>query len=136
MKIIITEEQNEKLNRKIILAVEKLGLPQAREMFGDEIIKQTYIDNPSSFLDQFKNLRPIEKGIEMIYVDNDKLPLFYYYKQDQETKDGYYFIHYSRIWSFFSEVMDYSYTEIKEIMKEWLGTTYNLRGLTPGIFNY
>jgi len=136
MKIIITEEQNEKLNRKIRLAVEKLGLPQAREMFGDEIIKQTYIDNPSSFLDQFKNLRPIEKGIEMIYVDNDKLPLFYYYKQDQETKDGYYFIHYSRIWSFFSEVMDYSYTEIKEIMKEWLGTTYNLRGLTPGIFNY
>ena len=34
MKIIITEQQNEKLNRKIRLAVEKLGLPQAREMFG------------------------------------------------------------------------------------------------------
>jgi hypothetical protein len=136
MKIIITEEQNEKLNRKIRLAVEKLGLPQAREMFGDEIIKQTYIDNPSSFLDQFKNLRPIEKGIEMIYVDNDKLPLFYYYKQDQETKDGYYFIHYSRIWLFFKEVMGYSYTETKEIMKKWLGEIYNLRELTPGIFNY
>ena len=35
MKIIITEQQNEKLNKKIRLAVGKLGLVQAREMFGD-----------------------------------------------------------------------------------------------------
>ena len=31
MKIIITEEQNEQLNRKIKLTVEKLGLTQARD---------------------------------------------------------------------------------------------------------
>jgi hypothetical protein len=34
MKIIITEQQNEKLNKKIRLAVEKLGILQTINMFG------------------------------------------------------------------------------------------------------
>ena len=131
MKIIITEQQNEKVNRKIRLTVEKLGLPQSREIFGDEIIKQTYIDNPSSFLNQFNNLTPIEKDDKIYYVDNDDLPLFYYYKEDQELKNGEYWINYYRIWSFFSDIMGYDDIEIQEIIKEWSETTYNLRGLTP-----
>ncbi len=130
MKIIITEQQNEQLNRKIRLAVEKLGLEQAREMMGDEIIKQAFIDDPLSFLDQFNNLKPIEKNDKIYYVDNDNLPLFFYYIEDQESKNGYYYINYYRIWSFFSRVNDYNYTEIQEIIEEWLGTTYNFRGLT------
>ena len=80
MKIIITEEQNEQLNKKIRLTVEKLGLGQAREMFGDDIIKQAFIDNPSLFLNQFNNLKQDEKAGQIFYVDNDNLPLFYYYK--------------------------------------------------------
>ena len=136
MKIIITEEQNEQLNHKIRLTVEKLGLVQAGEMFGKDIIKQAFIGNPLSFLEQFNNLKPVEVGKEIYYVDNDNLPLFYYYKQDQETKNGYYFIHYSRIWLFFKEVMGYSYTETKEIMKKWLGEIYNLKGLTPVLSDY
>jgi hypothetical protein len=131
MKIIITEHQNEKVNHKIRFAVEKLGLSQAREIMGDELIKQGYIDNPLSFLDQFNNLRPVEKDDEIYYVDNDNLALFSYYKKEQESKNGDYYINYYRIWSFFEDVMGYDYTEIQEIMKEWLGTTYNLRGLTP-----
>ena len=137
MKIIITEQQNEKLNRKIRLTVEKLGIKQSLNMFGDEIIKQAYIDNPLSFLNQFNNLTPVEKSGEIYYVDNDNLPLFYYYKKDQESENGFYYISYSRIWSFFSDIMGYNFTEIQEIMKEWLGTTYNLRGLTPNrLFNF
>ena len=131
MKIIITEQQNEKLNRKIRLATEKLGLEQSLEMFGDEIIKQAYIENPSLFLNQYNNLKPVEEGGKIYYVDNDNLPLFYYYKEDQESKNGLYYINYDRVWSFFYETIGYSYTETQEIMKDWLGTTYNLRGLTP-----
>ena len=101
MKIIITEQQNEKLNKKIRLVVEKLGLPQSREIFGKEIIKQSYSNNPPSFLNQFNNLRPVEKGNKIYYVDNDNLPLFYYYKEEQDSKNGYYYINYHRIWSFF-----------------------------------
>ena len=100
-------------------------------MFGKDIIKQAYIENPESFLDQFNNLRPVEKGDKIFYVDNDNLPLFMYYKEDQDSKYGHYYINYYRIWLFFGEIIGYNYTEIQEIMKEWLGTTYNLRGLTP-----
>ena len=132
MKIIITEEQNEQLNHKIRLAVEKLGLKQSLDMFGKDIIKQAFIDNPLSFLDQFNNLKPVEKDDKIYYVDNDNLALFFYYIEDQESKNGYYYINLYRIWSFFEDVMDYSRTEIQEIIEEWLGTTYNLRGLTPG----
>ena len=122
---------NEKLKYKIKSVVEKLGLKQSREMFGDEIIKQAYIDNPLSFLNQFNNLRPVEKDNRVYYMDNDNLPLFMYYKEDQDSKYGHYYINYYRIWLFFEEIIGYNYTEIQEIMKEWLGTTYNLRGLTP-----
>ena len=131
MKIIITEEQNEQLNRKIRLAVEKMGLEQSRQMFGDELIKQVYIDKPSLFLNQFNNLKPVEKDDKIYYVDNDNLILFYYRKKDQDSKNGYYFINYGRIWSFFDDVMGYNYTKTQQIIKEWLGTIYNLRGLTP-----
>ena len=131
MKIIITEQQNEKLNRKIRLVVEKLGLEQSLDMFGNNVIKQAYIDNPSLFLNQFNNLKPVEKGNKIYYVDNDNLPLFFYYKKEQDSKNGEYWINYYRIWLFFRRVMGYRRTEIQEIIKEWLGTTYNLRELTP-----
>jgi hypothetical protein len=121
---------NEKLKYKIRVSVEKLGLVQSLEMFGKDILKQVFIGNPLSFLDQFNNLKPIEKNDKIFYVDNDNLPLFYYYKEDQESKNGNYYINYYRIWSFFSRVNDYNYTEIQEIIEEWLGTTYNLRELT------
>jgi hypothetical protein len=124
---------NEKLKYKIRSTVEKLGLGQSLEIFGKDILKQTYIDNPLSlsFLDQFNNLRPVEKDNEIYYVDNDNLPLFSYYIVEQDSKNGYYYINYHRIWLFFDDIMGYNYTEIQEIMKEWLGTTYNLRELTP-----
>ena len=122
---------NEKLKYKIRSTVEKLGLNQSLEIFGEDIIKQAYIDNPSLFLIQFNNLKPIEEDGEIYYVDNDKHPLFHYNKEDQELKNGYYWINYNRVWLFFSSVMGYKRVEIKGIMKEWLGTTYNLRGLIP-----
>ena len=122
---------NEKLKYKIRSTVEKLGLEQSLDMFGEDIIKQVYIDNPSLFLNQFNNLKLVEQDGEIYYVDNDNLVLFYYYKIDQESENGFYYINFDRIWSFFSEVMGYNHTEIQEIMKEWLGTTYNLRELTP-----
>jgi hypothetical protein len=131
MKIIITEEQNEQLNKKIRSAVEKLGLEEGRRMFGDELIKQAFIDNPSLFFEQFNSLKPIEKGDKVYYVDNDNLTLFFYYKKDQELKNGYYYISYYRIWAFFEEVMGYNPIKIKGVMKEWLDTIYKLTELKP-----
>ena len=122
---------NEKLKYKIRIVVGKLGVKQSLDMFGKDIIKQVYIDNPSLFLIQFNNLNPIEEDDEIYYVDNDKHPLFHYNKEDQELKNGYYWINYDRVWLFFSSVMGYEGAETQQIIKEWLGTTYNLRELTP-----
>ena len=124
----------EKLKYKIKVSVEKLGLKQSREMFGDELIKQVYIDNPLSFLEQFNNLKPVEEDGRICYVGNDDVPFFFILKKEQESKNGYYWVNYHRIWSFFSDIMGYDRTENKEIMKEWLGITYNLRELTPTVF--
>ena len=74
----------EKWIYKIRSVVEKLGLTQSLEIFGKDILKQVYIDNPLSFLDQFNNLKPVELDDKIYYADNDNLPLFYCYKVEQE----------------------------------------------------
>ena len=116
MKIIITEEQNEQLNHKIRLTIEKLGLTQARELFGDNIIRQTYINNPSSYLNQFNKLKAIEKDDKIYYVDNDNTPIFFYFKQSELNKHGYYYINNEKIWSFFYKIMGYDEKVTKTII--------------------
>jgi len=130
MKFIITEEQSEKLNHKVKTMVNKYGFDETLRLFDDniDVIKRAYQDNPLEFLDQFNDLRPIEKGDKILYVDKDRNPLFYYYLDDN---NGYVYINYERIWMFFEEVIGLEYDEIKDIIKNWLEETYNLRGLTP-----
>ena len=127
MKIIITENQSNKINNRIKSTVEKLGFENALKIFGGnkDIIRRAYEDNPSSFLNQFNNLKLVVKNDMTFYVNKDKLPLFFYYQ------NGDCYINYDRIWSFFEDVFDYDYTEIQELIKIWLEKTYNLGELTP-----
>ena len=53
-----------------------------------------------------------------------------YYKEDQESKNGYYYINYDRIWSFFEFYFDMESKEIKDLI------TYNLRVLTPEFWSW
>ena len=108
---------NEKLKYKIKSVVEKLGLPQSRQMFGDNLIQQAYINNPLLFLNQFNNLTPVEEDGDIYYVDNNDEILFSYYKKDQDSKNGYYWIRRNIIIIFLNEIMGYTHDEIKEIMK-------------------
>ena len=94
MKIIITEQQNEKLNKKIKLVVEKLGLKQSLEMFGKDIINRTFIDEPYLILSEYNKIKPIESGGQTLYLDDNKNVVFTYYTQDQEDKKGYYFFNF------------------------------------------
>jgi len=130
MKFIITEEQNEKFNQKVKSMVNKFGIEHTLTMFDDntDIIRRTYQDNPLEFLNQFNDLTPVEKDDKIYYVDKNRLPLFYYYRNKNYTK--IYFDN-SRIWLFFSRIIGLSYDNIKVIMKKWLEETYNIKGLTP-----
>jgi hypothetical protein len=130
MKFIITEEQSEKLNHKVKSMVNKYGIEETLRLFDDnaDIIKHAYQDNPLEFLEQFNDLTRIEKGNMIYYVDNDRTPLIYYY---MDKINGYVYINYDRIWSFFEDVIGLKRSEILNILKNWLEETYNIRALTP-----
>jgi len=127
MKFIITEEQNEKLNHKVKSMVNKYGFEETIRLFDNnkDIIRRAYMDNPSSFLNQFNDLIPVEKDDKIFYVDKDRLQLFYYYP------DGRVYINYDRIWMFFEGVIGLNRSDIEYIINNWLEETYNLVGLTP-----
>jgi len=130
MKFIITEEQSEKLNHKIKSMVNKYGVEETLRLFdyNKDIIRRTYQDNPSEYLNQFNDLSMVEKDNVIYYVDEDDMPLFQFYS-DNTNKYSYNNVH--RIWMFFSEIIGLDYEEIQDILKNWLEEVYNIKGLTP-----
>ena len=76
----------------------------------------------------FGYLTEVVKGSRTYYVDENRLPLFFYY---QDEKNGTVYLNYDRIWSFFELVFRYNYQQIQGLTKTWLEETYNLRGKTP-----
>lgn len=132
IKTILKEESDNPINKKVRLAVEKLGFDKAVKMFGGygnlDIIKRAYQDNPLSFLDQFKNLTPVKKGEVMFYVDENNIPLFAYYKDDGRHIVN---IDNDRMWEFFGEVFNYDWDEIQSLFKVWLSEVYGLENTKP-----
>jgi hypothetical protein len=76
----------------------------------------------------FGDLTPVVKDDKTFYVDKDRKPLFFYY---QDSKNGYVYVNYERIWVFFESIFGLNYSDSQEIVKVWLEETYNLRGVTP-----
>ena len=121
---------DEKLKYKIKSTVDKLGILQCREMFGDDIIKEVYIDNPESYLDHFKNLRKID-NLFIEYIDNhdDEYAVFYYRTKGQKV-----FFNNSLIWDFFYMLMDYNTPQVEKTLRNWLKENYNIIGFKPNPF--
>jgi hypothetical protein len=118
---------DDKLKYKIRTSVEKLGIIQARELFGDELIKQSYVDNPESYLVQFKNLRKIEDlFINYITNHNDECVVFFYNPNNKRI-----FFNNTLVWDFFYEIMDYNQKEIEKILRIWLDENYNIKYSLP-----
>jgi hypothetical protein len=119
-----------KHNNKIKSTISKYGIELSINMIvgGTDTIKQIYNNNLLEFLNQFNYLIPVENDNKIYYVNKDRLPLFYYY---QDEENGYVYINYERIWVFFSKVIGLEYKEIQGIIKNWLDEVYNLSGLTP-----
>ena len=130
IKTILKEESDNPINKKVRLAVEKLGFDKAVKMFGGnlDIIKRAYQDNPLSFLNQFNNLTPVKKGEVMFYVDENNIPLFAYYKDNGRHIVN---IDNDRMWEFFGEVLDYDWDEIQSLFKVWLSEVYGLENTKP-----
>jgi hypothetical protein len=81
---------------------------------------------------EFGDLTKVVKDDKTYYVDEDRKPLFFYY---QDSKNGYVYVNYERIWVFFESIFGLNYSDSQEIVKVWLEETYNLRGVTPLLEN-
>jgi hypothetical protein len=82
---------------------------------------------------EFGNLTEVVRDDKAFYVDENRKPLFYYY---QDSKNGYVYINYDKIWVFFESIFGLNTLQTKEILKVWLEETYNLRGVTPLFYFY
>ena len=118
----------DKLKYKIKSTIEKLGIIQCREIFGDDIIKQVYIDNPESYLDHFKNLRKVDNFLWISYMNyhNGECVVFFHNNKNKRI-----FFNNALIWDFFYEIMDYNQKEIEKILRIWLDKNYNIKYSLP-----
>jgi hypothetical protein len=78
--------------------------------------------------DNFDDLKKVIKDGEPYYVDSERKPLFLNFKG---SENRFVYINYHRIWSVLEDDFGLNYGEIQELIKKWLGETYNLMGFTP-----
>jgi hypothetical protein len=134
MKIIITEEQNRTISDKLKSITKKMGWRTASKSVGGfrNLIKLGFNNNPMEFLNLFNDLNVVQSE------EDHSLTLFRYEKgnnmfiYNKENGDAY--VNYDDIWSFLEKSFDLKSNEIQELIKDWLGEVYNLRGVTPITF--
>jgi hypothetical protein len=76
--------------------------------------------------DNFDNLQKVIKDGGVYYVDSGYSCIF-------SEENGNVLVNYNKIWS--EKDFGLKTTEIQEIIKRWLGETYNLEGFTPNPVN-
>jgi len=94
MKIIISENQVDKIKSKIHEYVKKYGIEKCREIFGDKVLFTIGFNNdPMEFLNLFNNLKQVqsvqnedwtlfqdEKGVTYMLKNNDKNTIYFDYE--------------------------------------------------------
>jgi hypothetical protein len=78
----------------------------------------------------FGNLTPIVEDEKTYYVNEDKLPLFFYFQKEEKL---YIYIDYDEIWSVLETMFSMGYNQIQEFIPQWLEETYNLKSLIPTV---
>ena len=123
MKLIITENQKEKVLRNLI---KNNGVEFASNMIGgiENLFDVLKIKGPMNFLylfDDLKRFRSEEYPNWLLFLNesNDNLIA---YKMNSEIA----YINSELVWSFLRSYFGMSYQEIQELTKEWLSESYNL----------
>jgi hypothetical protein len=129
MKIIITENQVDKIKSKIHEYVKKYGIEKCREIFGDKVLFTIGFNNdPMEFLNFFNNLDVVQS------VEKENWTLFRYEKGKNlmiyNRKNDRVYIDYDQIWSVLGNDFGLNHNEVQRLTEEWVGVVYNLRGVT------
>lgn len=80
---------------------------------------------------KFNNLRPIEYKDSIWYVDEDSMP--YFKLATNSSSSNIIYFNYKRIWILLEKLFKIQYADIRQILKEWLKTSYNLKDREPYI---
>ena len=129
MKIIISENQVDKIKSKIHEYVKKYGIEKCKQIFGDKVLFTIGFNNdPMEFLNLFNDLDVVqsieEKGWTLFRYEKGKNLMVY----DRKNEDVY--INYDQIWSVLQNNFGLNYDETQQVTEEWVGVVYNLRGVT------
>jgi|688.fasta_scaffold209905_4 hypothetical protein len=133
MKTIITENQNNKLQTKLKDLVKDYGWEAASKAIGgtNKLAKIAFNNNPMDFLHLFDGLDVVQSK------EKPDLTLFRYKPNHNlmvyDRENGVVYVSYDDIWSFLKSNFGFNYSEIQELIKEWLDEVYNLRGVTPKV---
>lgn len=123
MKVIITENQKEKMLKNLI---KNNGVEFASNMVGgiENIFDILKIRRPMDFLylfDDLKRFRSEEYPNWLLFVNESKDNLIAYNLNKEVV-----YINSELVWSFLKSYFGMTYQEIQELTKEWLGKSYNL----------
>jgi hypothetical protein len=115
----------EKLKYKIRSTVEMLGLDQSLNLFGVDILKQAYIDNPESYLDNFKELTIVEDFVFINYMDKRGKLVFFIPIKKISSMDKFIRVK-PEIFDFFLNIIDQDFDDTRKIINDWLKIKFNL----------
>lgn len=139
MKIIISESQynllfESKLKQSLKQEIKDFGIKDTAELVNglDNLFEILNINSPMEILHLFDDLEQVHSE------ENPDITLFRYKPKhnlmiyDRKNKIAH--INYDEIWKPLLDVGLFN-PDIKELIKEWLFEVYNLRGVTPKVYD-
>ena len=131
MKYIITESQDNKMVERLTNGVKYNGWNETAKLVGgyENLIKVLGINSPMDFLHLFDDMDVVQSE------KSRNVTLFRYNKENNlmylNKKNRVIAVNDDEIWSILEIVFELKYSEIQELIKEWLDEVYNLSGITP-----
>jgi hypothetical protein len=125
MKIIITENQVDKIKSKIHEYVKKYGIEKCKEIFGEKVLLTIGFNNdPMEFLNLFNDLDVTQSVVDsdMTLFRNEKGENIIIY--DSVIKQI--FINSKKIWLFLQEDFSLGYSGTQYVISNWLSKNYNI----------
>jgi hypothetical protein len=138
MKIIISERQQKLIKENsvkgsLIDMIKEDGWKSVSGVVGgiDNLKKLVGIESPMEFLHLFDDLDVVQSEEKpdwtlFRYEIGNNLMVY-------DDEFDFVYINHSIIWSFLEKVFGFNYSEIQEVILEWLSEVYDLRGVTTGI---
>ena len=115
----------------LIDTIKDEGFISTAEMVGGSeiLLKLLGVKTPMNFLHLFDNLDVVQSE------ENNNWTLFRYKPKYNvmvyNKENSVLYVSHNDIWTFLKSNFGLKYPEIQELIKEWLGEVYNLRGVTP-----